>query len=128
MLIRPLLVNLVTYVELGDTSISTIFRGNSIKEICVRYYRVVTCAIKMASEVDSVDEEDSEARPSEREVTVSSPLLVSKTKTKAFLWKYFGFETDTNGRPRCVNSPKCRLCNATVEGFQHIQVVQPFEK
>ena len=61
-----------------------------------------------------VDEEDSEARPSKREMTVISPLLVLKTKTKPFIWKYFGFETDTNDRPRCVNSPKCRLCNVTV--------------
>ena len=64
----------------------------------------------MCKQNDRVDE-DSEACLSE---TVSSPLLVSKTKTKVYIWKYFVFETDINGCPRCVNSPKCRLCNVTV--------------
>ena len=38
--------------------------------------------------------------------------LVSKRNTKAFIWKYFGFLPDENGRPR--GNPKCRLCGAEV--------------
>ena len=61
----------------------------------------------MASDIerDSVDEEI------EENDTASSDTLISKKKTKAFVWKYFGFET---GRPLRVDSPKCRLCQATV--------------
>ena len=43
-----------------------------------------------------------------------SNTLVSKKKTTSFVWKYFGFETDRNGRPLRVDAPKCRLCQATV--------------
>ena len=43
-----------------------------------------------------------------------SNTLVSKKKTTSFVWKYFGFETDGNGRPLRLNAPKCRLCQATV--------------
>jgi len=38
--------------------------------------------------------------------------LVSKRNTKAFIWKYFGFSTDENERPR--GNPKCRLCGTEV--------------
>ena len=38
--------------------------------------------------------------------------LVSKRNTKAFIWKYFGFLPDGNGRP--CGSPKCCLCGAEV--------------
>ena len=40
--------------------------------------------------------------------------LVLKKKTKVFVWKYFGFETDSNGCPCCVNTPNCHLCQAIV--------------
>ena len=60
------------------------------------------------NERDSVDEEI------EENDTASNDTLVSNKKTKAFVWKYFGFETDGNGRPLHVDSPKCRLCQATV--------------
>ena len=43
-----------------------------------------------------------------------SNTLVSKKKTTSFVWKYFGFETDRNGRPLRIDTPKCRLCQATV--------------
>jgi len=33
-----------------------------------------------------------------------------KKESKALVWKYFGFETDGNGRPLCVDLPKCHLC------------------
>ena len=42
--------------------------------------------------------------------TDSGVHLVPKRKTKVFVWKYFGFEADRNGRPLCVDLPKCRLC------------------
>ena len=59
----------------------------------------------------------SEVSSSESCVTDSNAqgdALVSKKKIKAFVWKYFGFETGSDGRLRCVNMPKCRLCQATV--------------
>ena len=63
--------------------------------------------IKMASEVgyseDFVTDSD-----------VQGDTLVSKKKTKAFVWKYFGYETDSNGCLCSVNTPKCLLCQATV--------------
>ena len=62
----------------------------------------------MASDIDSPDERIEEYE------TVGSDALVSKKKTKSFVWNYFGFESDGNGRPRCINSPKCRLCRATI--------------
>ena len=64
----------------------------------------------MASDIerDSADERIEEGE------TAGSDTLVSKKKTKAFVWKYFGFETDANGSPLRVDSPKCRLCQATV--------------
>ena len=63
--------------------------------------------IKMASEVGCSEDfvTDSDAQ---------GDTLVSKKKTKAFVWKYFGFETDSNGRSRDVDTPKCRLCQAIV--------------
>ena len=62
----------------------------------------------MASDIDSPDERIEEYE------TVGSDSLVSKKKTKSFVWNYFGFESDGNGRPRCINSPKCHLCRATI--------------
>ena len=58
------------------------------------------------------DDEEVEVDTTERdnEETDSDAVLVSKRKAKAFVWKYFGFETDGNGRPLCVDLPKCRLC------------------
>ena len=53
-------------------------------------------------EVDTTERDDEE--------TNSDAVLVSKRKAKAFVWKYFGFETDGNGRLLCVDLPKCRLC------------------
>ena len=40
--------------------------------------------------------------------------LVSKKKTTSFMWKYFGFEMDRNGRPLHVDVLKCRLCQTTI--------------
>ena len=59
-------------------------------------------------ERDSPDE-----RIEECDVT-GSDTLVSKKKTKAFVWKHFRFEMDSNGHPLRVDAPKCRLCQATV--------------
>ena len=69
-------------------------------------------------ERDSVDEEI------EENDTANSDTLVLKKKTKAFVWKYFRFETDGNGHPLRVDSPKCRLCQATVAArLQHVKFV-----
>jgi len=58
------------------------------------------CASKMASDVenDSPDERIEECK------IMDSDVLVLKKKTKAFVLNYFGFETDSNGHPCCVNS------------------------
>ena len=60
--------------------------------------------IKVASEVgcskDFVTDSD-----------VQGDTLVSKKKTKAFVWR---FETDSNGLSCSVNTPKCLLYQATV--------------
>ena len=45
---------------------------------------------------------------------VQGDTLVSKKKTKAFIKKYFGFETDSYGRPCCIDMPKCHLYQAIV--------------
>ena len=82
----------------------------------------------MASEVGCSEEfvTDSDAQ---------GDTLVSKKKTKAFVWKYFGFETDSNGRPRDVDMPKCRLCQAIVAAkdsntsnlYSHLRSTHPEE-
>ena len=63
----------------------------------------------MASDIDSCDD-----RGDDRVEDCEIDVLVSKKKTKSFVWNYFEFETDCNGRPHCINSPKCRLCQATI--------------
>ena len=40
--------------------------------------------------------------------------LVSKPNTKAFIWKYFGFEANEKGNPRSKNHPKFRLCRLEI--------------
>ena len=67
----------------------------------------------MASDVE---DEVSEISNSERDKleSISSDTCVLKRKTKGFVWKYFGFETDRNGHLHFVNLPKCCLCQATV--------------
>ena len=58
------------------------------------------------------DDEEDEVDTTERDdrETDSDVVLVSKRKAKAFVWMYFGFETDGNGHPLCVDLPKCCLC------------------
>ena len=59
--------------------------------------------------------------------------LVSKKKTKAFVWKYFGFETDSNSHLRDID--KCRLCQAIVAAkdsntlnlYSHLRSTHPEE-
>jgi len=64
----------------------------------------------MVSDVenDSTDERIEECK------IVDSDGLVSKIKTKGFVWKYFRFELDSNGCIHCVNLPKCCLNQGTV--------------
>ena len=59
----------------------------------------------MASEVSCIEDFVPDSN-------VQGDTLVSKKKTKAFVWKYFGFETDSNGCPRSVDTPNCHLCQA----------------
>ena len=40
--------------------------------------------------------------------------LVSKCSTKAFIWKYFGFEPNEKGNPQSKNHPKCCLCRLEI--------------
>ena len=66
---------------------------------------------------------------------LDSNMLVSKKKTTSFIWKYFRFETDRNGRPLRVDAPKYRLCQATVAAkdsntfnlYSHLQNKHPEE-
>ena len=39
-----------------------------------------------------------------------SQQLVQKKNTTSQVWRYFGFEPDSNGRPKNCDSPKCKLC------------------
>jgi len=78
--------------------ISTIFRFGDINDGIIVPSRAQA---KMASKEDEVTIDKTET---------NSDFLVPKRKTKAFVWKYFGFETDGNGGPLCVDLPKCRLC------------------
>ena len=40
--------------------------------------------------------------------------LISKRNTKAFVWKYFGFEPNEKGIPRSKDHSKCRLCGLQI--------------
>ena len=61
--------------------------------------------------------------------------LVLMKKTKAFVWKYFGFETNSNGRPCCVDMPKCHLWQVTIVArdcntlnlYSHLRSTHPEE-
>ena len=65
-----------------------------------------------------VSDEETERHSSDERIDEynepDSNTLVSKEKITSFVWKYFGFETDRNGHPLCIDAPKCRLCQATV--------------
>ena len=38
-----------------------------------------------------------------------SQQLVQKKNTTSQVWRYFGFEPDSNGRPKNCDTPKCKL-------------------
>ena len=40
--------------------------------------------------------------------------LVLKRNTKAFIWRYFGFEPNETGNPQSKDHPKCRLCRVEI--------------
>ena len=78
----------------------------------LKYFQmIVSCyhvyPIKMASEVGCTEDFVTDS-------DIQGDTFISRKKTKAFVWKYFGFETDSNGCLRCVEMLKCRLCQATV--------------
>jgi len=75
------------------------------------FYTVITRAKKVSSEDEenTVTERD-DTKIEMDEVETESDHLVSKRKIKVFVWNYFGFETDGNSHPICVDLPKCRLC------------------
>ena len=39
-----------------------------------------------------------------------SQQLVQKKNTTSQVWHYFGFDPDSNGRPKNCDTPKCKLC------------------
>ena len=40
--------------------------------------------------------------------------LVSKRNTKAYIWKYFGFQCDDKGKPRWKDHLKRHLCRVEI--------------
>ena len=67
------------------------------------------CPIKIALEYENDDVvEDSLSSSS------SDSDLVSKRNTKAFVWKYFGFEPNEKGNPQLKNHSKCHLCQLEI--------------
>ena len=44
------------------------------------------------------------------EDTTSSCLLVDKPNTKSQVWRHFGLVSDTDGKPKEMDKPKCKLC------------------
>ena len=46
--------------------------------------------------------------------SLSDSYLVLKRNTKAFIWKYFGFELNKKGNPQSKNHSKCRLCQLEI--------------
>jgi len=69
----------------------------------------------MASGEDEVTIDETEA---------DSDVSFSKRKTKAFVWKYFGFEMDGNGRPLCVNLPSVACTQAIQQPLRKIRILQ----
>ena len=103
------------------------------------YYTMPSCElnkeVKMVSDTESCTaereaESDDEVYV-EAEKTYSRVHLMPKRKTKAFVWKYFGFEADRDSRPLCVDLPNfCRVLkphNSCSERFKYIKPVQPPE-
>ena len=67
------------------------------------------CSMKMALECENDDVvEDSLSGSS------SDSDLVLKHNTKAFIWKYFGFEPKEKGNLQLKNHPKCHLCQLEI--------------
>ena len=66
--------------------------------------------------------------------STTSPIVIHLYQ-RSFVWKYFGFETDRNGHPLRVDTPKYRLCQATVAAkdsntsnlYSHLQNKHPEE-
>ena len=42
--------------------------------------------------------------------TTSSRLLLDKPNTKYQVWRHFGLVSDTDGKPKEMDKPKCKLC------------------
>ena len=42
--------------------------------------------------------------------TTSSRLLVDKPNMKSQVWRHFGLVPDTDGKPKEMDKPKCKLC------------------
>lgn len=40
--------------------------------------------------------------------------LVEKKNTKSPVWRYFAFEADTDGKPKDIDKPKCKLCQEDI--------------
>ena len=79
--------------------------------MCMKIIESITIELGKMAELEEGDDESDE---NTTENSSSDFELVSKKNTKALVWKYFGFEVDTNSQPLSMEAPKCRLCYNTV--------------
>ncbi|KAL6456345.1 hypothetical protein MHYP_G00348880 [Metynnis hypsauchen] len=59
----------------------------------------------------------------------SQPVLISKESSRSAVWKYFGFEADTDGKPKDMNKPVCKRCfrNISTKGANTTNLAKHLE-